>query len=175
MQVKAKVKHLRISARKARLVVNEVRGLDLNEAMNKLAIIDKKAVTFVDKLLKSAAANAKENNELELENLYIKDIRVDEGQTFYRWMPRAHGRATPKRKKTCHISVILEEKKATKPKAEKKQTEIATTKLDMDNEKEVKELTSDKKDDNKVTKETGPKGPQDKGMLKKMFRRKSGM
>jgi large subunit ribosomal protein L22 len=174
MQVKAKSKYLRMSSRKARLVVNEVRGLDLTEALNKLTIIEKKAVKYVTDLLNSAAANAKENNQLEFENLFVADIRVDEGPTFYRWFPRAQGRATPKRKKTCHISVLLEEKKPTKKVAPKEKTEIETTKIDAT---ELENLSSTKsgKGDLIDERDTGRKGKDDKGMINKMFRRKSGM
>jgi len=109
METNAKAKFIRISPRKVRLVVDTVRGLKIEEALDKLKLINKAATKPVSKLINSAAANAEHNFELEKDNLYIKEIRVDEGPTLKRWMPRAHGRATPIRKRSSHINLILAE------------------------------------------------------------------
>ncbi|RMD59477.1 50S ribosomal protein L22, partial [Candidatus Parcubacteria bacterium] len=109
MQVTAKAKYIRISPRKVRLVADIIRGLTVDEALAQLRFINKRAVVPVEKVLKSAIANAEHNYELEQDNLYIQEIRVDEGPTLKRWKPRAFGRATPIRKRTSIISVVLDE------------------------------------------------------------------
>ncbi|MBT5338266.1 50S ribosomal protein L22 [Candidatus Falkowbacteria bacterium] len=198
MQVKAKAKYIRISPRKARLVVDLVRGLDLQAALDKLAVTNKKAVRFVDKLLKSALANAEHNLELKKDNLYIKELKVDEGPTFYRWMPRAFGRATPLRKRTSMISVILDERVPTEKKVtEKGSKKIETVKVDQKTtdqikqkvdvskkDTDLKDVDAEKKDDQHDVKRKGGQRDmqqqdrmqkKEKGLFKKMFRRKSGM
>jgi len=109
MEVKASLKHLRMSAQKVRLVIDVVRGLSTVEALNQLKFINKKATEPVLKLIESAVANAENNFNLDKNNLMIKEIRADEGVTLKRWMPRAHGRATSIRKRGAHISLTLKE------------------------------------------------------------------
>jgi large subunit ribosomal protein L22 len=108
--MKAKVTHIRISPRKVRLVVDAVRGKSVNQALNILTLARKKAAEPVKKLLESAVANATENDGVrEVDNLVIDRITVDGGPTLKRFMPRARGRATPIRKRTSHIQIILRE------------------------------------------------------------------
>lgn len=109
MEVKSKLKHTRVSPRKTRLVVDLVRGKKAKEALDQLRFLHKRASIPVRKVIESAVANAEHNYELKKDNLYIKEIRVDEGRTLHRWMPRAYGRATPIRKRTSHINVVLGE------------------------------------------------------------------
>jgi len=109
MEVKAKAKYIRMSPRKVRLVVDVIRGMTASRSLDQLAFINKKAVRPVRKLVESAIANAENNFELEKDNLYIKEMRVDDGPTLHRWQPRARGRATPIRKRTSHISLVLSE------------------------------------------------------------------
>src|SRR6056297_3427276 len=98
MEVKASLKHIRMSAQKVRLVIDVVRGLTVEEAQNQLKFINKKASEPVTKLIKSAVANAENTFNLERSNLFISEIKADEGLTLKRWMPRAYGRATSIRK-----------------------------------------------------------------------------
>jgi large subunit ribosomal protein L22 len=179
MQVKAKAKYIRISPRKARLVVDVVRGLDVNAALAKLSVLNKKATSFVEKVLNSAIANAEHNNELSRDNLFIKEIRAEDGPTFYRWFPRAHGRATPKRKRTSSIYLTLEEKKPTKSKKVEKATDIETVQVSEEDsiekiEKDAK-ADSSKGIDSKMSDDKSGSGQKGKSGLKNMFRRKSGM
>lgn len=109
MEVKATAKYVRMSPRKVRLVAALVRGKKLASALDQLSFADKAAALPVKKVLTSAAANAKHNFEIAEDNLYIKEIRVDEGPTLSRWLPRAHGRATPLRKRMSHIKLTLAE------------------------------------------------------------------
>lgn len=120
MQIKAKVKFIRMSPKKIRLVVDVIRGLEVGEALERLRLMKKEAKQPVIKLLNSAVANAENNFELSKDNLYIKEIKVDEGRTLKRWMPRAHGRATTIRKRMSHILVTLAEIKDTGEKKGKK-------------------------------------------------------
>ena len=111
MEVKAVLKHTRTSPQKARLVADMIRGKNVNEAMNVLTFARKRVAEKFQKLLKSAIANAEENHKiLDVDDLYIKTLKVDAGVTWKRSMPRARGMATPIRKRTSHITLILDEK-----------------------------------------------------------------
>lgn len=113
MEVRAKLKNLRMSPRKVRLLADIVRGLEAGNAFDQLRFAGKLAAKPVMKLLGSAVANAENNFGLSKDNLYIKEIKVDEGATLKRWMPKAHGRATPIRKRSSHITLVLSEIKET--------------------------------------------------------------
>lgn len=104
----AKLRHLKMSPRKIRLVVDLIRGQKVSEAVRRLDNLRKAAARPVKKLLESAVANAKNNHGLKEETLFIKTAYVDGGPTLQRWTPRAMGRATPLKKRTCHITLILE-------------------------------------------------------------------
>ena len=106
-EVKAYLRYLRIAPRKTRLVANLVKGLSIDEAKAVLRVQKKRAAKPILKLLESAIANAKNNFKLNESDLYIKDIRVDQGPMLKRWMPRAMGRATMIQKKSSHISLVL--------------------------------------------------------------------
>ena len=109
--MKASATHIRISPRKVRMVVDTVRGKSVSQALSILGFTRKKAALPVQKLLKSAVANAVENDGInDVETLVIDRIMVDEGPTLKRYTPRARGRATPIRKRTSHIRVILRER-----------------------------------------------------------------
>lgn len=109
MEIKAKAKHIKASPRKVRLVVDVIRGLRVDKAIDQLTFVQKKATGSIEKLVKSAIANALNNFELKEDNLFVKEIRVDEGPTMKRWQPRARGRACPIRKRTSHVSIVLGE------------------------------------------------------------------
>ena len=119
MEVKASLKHLRMSAQKVRLVIDVVRKMPVVAALDQLKFVNKKACLPVSKLIKSAIANAVNTYELDKNNLFIKEIRADEGVTLKRWMPRAHGRASAIRKRGCHINVTLGEIKESGKKEKK--------------------------------------------------------
>ncbi len=100
-------RNARISARKARLVVDLIRGLSVERAIRNLDFCQKRAGPMVSKVLKSAMANATQLEGVEPETLYVRAARVDEGPTMKRWRPRAMGRAFPRLKRTCHINVSV--------------------------------------------------------------------
>ena len=106
-EVKAAAKWVRISPRKARLVVEHIRGRSVPEARTVLAFTPRAAAREVEKLLKSAVANAEANHDLLGDDLVVSAAYVDEGPMFKRWRPRARGRAARIRKRTCHITLKL--------------------------------------------------------------------
>lgn len=110
MEVKASLKYARVGAQKARLVVDLVRGKNVNEAIKTLTFLNKKTAGIVKKLIESAVANAEYKKVMDVDNLYVKTITVDQGPSLKRFRPRAQGRAFGVRKKTSHINVVLEEK-----------------------------------------------------------------
>jgi len=126
-QATAKLRHLRMAPRKVRLVVDLIRGMKVAEAMVQLDRLHKDAVRPIKKLLESGVANAKNNHNLKEETLVIITAFVDGGPTLHRWKPRAMGRAAPIRKRTSHITLVLEgeveeKKKKAKQKVEKKES-----------------------------------------------------
>ena len=121
METTAKLRYLRMSPRKVRLVVDAIRGVSVEQALVRLKFSDKRAAHPVAKLLNSAIANAEHNQDLKRDNLLIKEIKVDEGPVLKRWRSRAFGRAAGIQKRTSHISIILSEIKPSKEKAGKKQ------------------------------------------------------
>ncbi len=109
-EVKAKLRYARVSAQKARLVVDMVRGKDVNEALKILTFTKKKTGYLVKKLLQSAVANATQKQTIDPDNLYVKYVMVDQGPTLKRYTPRAQGRATEIRKKMSHMTIVLDER-----------------------------------------------------------------
>ena len=113
MEVRALLRHTRTAPRKARLIADLIRGKNVNDAINILAFTRKRAAGVLQKLLKSAIANAEENHKvLDVDDLVVKSVRVDGGVTWKRNMPRARGTSTMIQKKTSHITLILEEKES---------------------------------------------------------------
>jgi large subunit ribosomal protein L22 len=111
MDVKAILRHTRVTPRKARLVADLIRGKRVNDAMNILAFTHKRVAKAMQKLLKSAIANAEENHKVaDVDDLYVKSICVEKGPTWKRNLPRARGMATPLLKRTSHILIVLDEK-----------------------------------------------------------------
>jgi large subunit ribosomal protein L22 len=108
MEVKARLRFVRIAPRKARLVADLIQGKESGEALNILTFTKKSAAKIVIKLLKSAIANATQK-KMDVDRLYVKQITVDQGPTMKRFQPRALGRATMIRKRTSHIYIVLDE------------------------------------------------------------------
>jgi large subunit ribosomal protein L22 len=104
---RAQVRHVRMSASKAREVLDLVRGLPVAEAAEVLQFTERGASAVVAKCLASAVANAQHNDELDADLLYVSTCYADEGPTLKRWRPRARGRATRIRKRMCHITIIV--------------------------------------------------------------------
>ena len=107
MEVKAICKNARISAKKMRDVAAAVQGMSVSQAIDVLSYSPKKGAYLINKTIKAAVANAENNNGLSPDELVLKSVRVDEGMTFRRTMPRARGSANIIRKRTSHITVIV--------------------------------------------------------------------
>lgn len=128
--MKAILQHYRQSPRKVRLVARAVRGKSVVKAMNELAFLNKEASLAIRKLINSATANAKENFNIDKDDLVIESIVVNKGMVLKRFMPRARGRATPIRKRTSHITLHLKSTGVSVKKAgtSKKEKKVSTTK-----------------------------------------------
>ncbi|MFA5084033.1 MAG: 50S ribosomal protein L22 [Candidatus Paceibacterota bacterium] len=176
----AKLKYLKISPRKTRLVADTIKGLRANEAEAQLLILPNRASKPILKLLRSAMANAKNNQQLNPEKLLVKEVRVDIGPSQKRWRTRARGSMSPIAKKSCHIILVLAEsekeiplkykfipkpKKAKKEKAKKrdagKQAMSASKQEKPENMKPEKE------------KKIREAKPEKVGAFKRFFRRKA--
>ena len=120
MEAKAVAKYVRMSSSKLKPVTDLVRGKDLNEALTILKFTPGKGSELVEKVVQSAAANAENNHDMNLDDLYVAEINANQGPTMKRWRAGAQGRAGMILKRTSHIYVTLKEKPAKKPaKAEK--------------------------------------------------------
>ncbi|UZP68609.1 50S ribosomal protein L22 [Desulfovibrio mangrovi] len=109
MQAQATAKFIRVSPRKTRLVARNVNGLPVEDALNILKLTPQKAAGIIYKVLHSAVANAEQMPGVDVDAMVVKQVIVNEGPTWKRFMPRAQGRATSIKKRTSHITVILEE------------------------------------------------------------------
>ena len=110
MEVRASAQRVRISPRKARLVVDMVRGKRVVDAIEIMRFVPNKAATDVEKLLRSVAANAENNYDLDPEDLWIKDIRADDAPQMRRFKPKARGRVGRIIRRSTHITVVAEER-----------------------------------------------------------------
>ena len=183
MLVSAKLKSLRKSPRKVRLVSSALKGMDVEKAQSQLKFLVKGSVPFFEKLLKSAVANAETNFGLDKNNLYIKDIVVNEKTKMKRWLPRAHGRASLLLKRTCSVEIVLDEKVKGKGRKKVVKQEIKDVKkTDVpssakasagkeEKEEEKKEIIKEREDKEFVDEKK--KAAESKGFLKRVFRRKS--
>jgi large subunit ribosomal protein L22 len=162
----AKLNYLRMAPRKTRLIANMIKGLAVNEAEAQLLLSPRKSSEPILKLLRSAVANGKQKN-IQQDNLFIKEIRVDQGPMLKRFMPRAQGRATPIQKKTSHITLILaESEKIKKPRFKIVKPERIKKSVAEKIKKESKEKSKEE-----AAKEIKP--AEKTGFARKMFRRKS--
>ena len=110
MEATAKLRYLRITPRKVRVVADLIRGKNVNQALAQLAYVEKRAAEPVAKLLRSAVANAEQaakDQSLDVDRLLVKELMVDQGPSLRRYMPRAMGRAFKILKKTSHISLTI--------------------------------------------------------------------
>ena len=111
MVAKAQARFIRIAPRKARLVMDLIRGKDVDNALSVLRFTPRKGAKIIEKVLNSAVANAQNNHDMNKGELVIAQGYVDEGPVLKRFRPRAQGRASRIRKRTSHITLILEERK----------------------------------------------------------------
>ena len=110
MEIKARTRHVRMTPRKARLVVDLVRGRGVEEAIGILEFNARRAAPVITKTLKSAIANAEATQNVDVDTLYVKAAYVDAGTVQKRFLPRAHGRATRVVKRSCHVTIVVDER-----------------------------------------------------------------
>ncbi len=110
MEARAIAKYIRISPLKVNYIAKEIRGKNVDEALGILQFTPKKGARELEKVLKSAIANAENNFDLDRDNLYVKEAYANDGPTMKRWRPRAQGRAYPILKRSSHIGVVVEER-----------------------------------------------------------------
>lgn len=110
MEIKAYLRNARVGSQKARILADLVRGKDVNEAIRILAFMPQKPAFMLKKLIESAVANAETKKVVDIDNLYVKHVSVDMGQSLHRFRPRAQGRATPIRRKSSHFNLVLDER-----------------------------------------------------------------
>ena len=110
MEAKAKARFVRVPPRKARQVIDEIRGKDVAEALAVLRFTRRKSADIIYKVVASAAANAEHNFEMNKDSLYIAEAFVDGGPVLKRFKARAQGRAYPILKRTSHITVVVKER-----------------------------------------------------------------
>jgi large subunit ribosomal protein L22 len=147
----AKLNNVRIAPRKVRLLADLIRGMNVAEALVQLKFSKKHAAKNMMTLLRSAVANAEHNNNIDINTLVVKESYVNGGPILYRWMPRAFGRATKIRKRTSHVTIVVEgeekvSKKPAKAKKEKKdEKDVAKKESKKDEIKDVKKEKTVKK------------------------------
>lgn len=151
MQVHAKLKNIRVAPRKARLIIDVVRGMAVSDAENTLRFMNKKGAKMVWQLVQSAAANATHNYKLAKESLKIASITANEGIVIKRHRARAFGRAAMIRKRTSHVHVILEGELA----QAKKKVKISA----RDNNKPAASIKKNLKHQPQAVKPAKPSGP----------------
>jgi large subunit ribosomal protein L22 len=110
MEARAVSKHLRISPQKARLVGDMIRGKRVEEALMILDFVPRKAARMISKTLRAVIANAENTQRVDVDRLYVARIVVDEGVTLKRFLPRAHGRATGLKKRSSHVTIVVDER-----------------------------------------------------------------
>ncbi len=110
MEVKAKLRNVRVGSQKARIVADMIRGRNVNEALKILSFMPQKPAHHLKKLLQSAVANADQAKVVDIDNLYVKYVTIDMGPSLGRFRPRAQGRATPVKKKSSHFNLVLDER-----------------------------------------------------------------
>jgi large subunit ribosomal protein L22 len=110
IKIRAIARYIRVSPRKIRLLMREIKGKKVQEALNLLAFAPQRGGPILRKLINSALANASQYPDIDVDNLFIRHIYADEGPTLKRFRPRAMGRATRIRKRTSHLTVILDER-----------------------------------------------------------------
>lgn len=170
MEIKAKLKHLRIAPRKVRLVADSIRGKTIQESRNILNFSMKGSARPLMKLLNSAVANAKNHSNIEEENLYVYKITVDEGPKIKRWQPRSRGQAFEIQRKTSHIGLILKEIDKSKiKKLRKKGIKPKVLKQAKKSEKSEEKI----KDKNKFKPIKDFKKPETTKIASRVFRRKA--
>lgn len=170
MEIKAQLNYLRIAPRKVRLIADLIKGTDVTRAESELRHAVKRPARPLLKLLKSAVANARHNFQFDEKTLYVKQILVNSGSPLKRFRPRAFGRASPIRKRTSHILLILDTRTPVKARAKPKKKEGPAVR-DV-SEAEIKGEPEFKPKTGRAAKKEASR-QREAGFVKRMFRRKA--
>jgi large subunit ribosomal protein L22 len=165
MKVTAKLNYLHMSPRKVRALVNVVKGLKAKEALEQFKFLPQRASVPLEKLLKSAMANAEHNFSLATDDLRISMFKVDGGPIFKRFRPGSRGRVSPLKRKTSHITLVLE--------GERRKTEKAGLSQDKSENIVEKERTKTEHKKEMSFKVKSEKKKASGGFVRKMFQRKA--
>ncbi len=138
--VKAKLSNYKQSPRKVRLVADLIRGKKVEKVLQELNFVNKEATKAIKKLLKSAIANAKHNEGIAEKDLFLKEVRVDSGPTMRRFRAGARGQAYPLKRRSSHISIVLEDEQ--KKVVKKTEKNIISSKEELQSNSSPKTLTS---------------------------------
>jgi len=174
MEVKAKLNRIRMSPKKVRLVIDVIRGLEVEKAKEQLQFITKAATGPILKLLNSAIANAENNFKLDKNNLFIKKITANEGPVLKRYRPRAFGRAAKKKKRSTIIELVIEEKKESKQKTTTDKKKAEREKIKIIKAEEIKKEASAAKKKETPIEERKKKSIIDLGRIKDKFIHRTG-
>lgn len=167
---KAQLRYLHASPRKTRAVADVIRGLPVAEAEAQLLLMPRRVATPLLKLLRSAAANAKQVLKKDADALFIKEIRVDQGPKSVRWMPRARGAMSPIERKTSHVSLVLDALAV--PRASRFVVR-KPLKKGTDEKKKAKVKAEKPHDHDREEKKEVEKKVEKKGFAQRFFRRKA--
>lgn len=167
METRTQLNGIRLAPRKVRAVANLLKRKDIQVAMDQLEHIVKKPTNMFTKLLKSAVSNAENNFRMVADNLYIKNIIVDEGIKLKRFMPRAQGRATEIQKKTSRVTVILDERVAGMKKTAQPKKVAESALLPEENTEKITKTAP------KIERELGKKSGLIGNLKRRLFQRKS--
>jgi large subunit ribosomal protein L22 len=175
MKASAHLRYLNISPRKVRIVVDALRGLKAEDALNKLRFIEKRAAYPLTKLVKSAIANAEHNLSLDRSTLRIEKFTVDGGPMLKRFRPKALGRVAPIQRKTSHVTIILEGERMSREKIKQRdkgsETVAETTKIETPEKKDSHKALSRDEKKFEVEKKVGQE--KKSSFARRIFRRKS--
>lgn len=133
-EVTAKLNNLRVAPRKAMIIIDLIKGKSVSEANSILTLVNRRAALPVQKLLKSAVANAKHNFQMDEKELYIFKATVDQGPKLKRWIARSRGQANEIQKKTSHITVVLREKRKENDRMKSGQNQEINLKIKKEND-----------------------------------------
>lgn len=177
MKVSAHLRYLNISPRKVRVVVDALRGLKAEDALNKLRFIQKRAAYPITKLVKSAIANAEHNLSLNRSTLKIEKFTVDGGPILKRFRPKALGKVAPIQRKTSHVTIILEGERMSKEEIEQrsKKSEMTIKTTETENKKEPRKISPREEKKFEARRDEAKPRPVEKksSFVRRIFRRKS--
>lgn len=174
MEVRAEANYIRVAPRKIRLIAGLIRGMPAETALTELRYLPKRAARPMEKLLRSAIANARHNFSLEEKNLRVKQVLVNAGPVLKRTDPRAFGRAAIIRKRMSHIELTLDEVKANPRKSHRPKTGAPEVrKASLEDLRQIERESADSQGKSAASEKRAPARAKDRGFVRRIFNRKS--